>query len=79
MFKKAWAFGAFSDKMKILHINVLELYPITLAVHLFGDQWRNRNILFLCNNLCIVNCLNKQTSTNSLIMRMIRIIVLQSL
>ena len=79
MFKNAWAFGAFSDKMKMLHINVLELYPITLAVHLFGDQWRNRNILFLCDNLCIVHCLNKQTSTNSLIMRMIRIIVLQSL
>jgi hypothetical protein len=29
---------------------------------LFGNQWKNQNILFLCINLAIVYCLEKQTS-----------------
>ncbi|MEW8547296.1 MAG: reverse transcriptase domain-containing protein [Candidatus Thiodiazotropha sp.] len=79
MYQQFWAWGAFSDKVKQFHINMLELYPITLAVYLFGEYWQNKNILFFCDNLSIVYCLNKQTSKDKLIMRMLRIIVLRSL
>ena len=34
-----WAWGAFSDSVEQFHKKVLELYPITLAVYLFGSHW----------------------------------------
>lgn len=79
IFQEFWTWGAFSASVKQFHINILELYPITLAVYLFGSQWQNKNILFICDNLSIVHCLNNQTSKDKTIMRMLRIIVLQSL
>ena len=79
IFQEFWAWGAFSDYVKHFHINVLELYPITLAVYLFGSHWQNKNILFICDNMSIVHCLNNQTSKDKTIMRMLRIIVLESL
>lgn len=75
MYNEYWAWGAFSDAVKQFHINILELYPITLAVYLFSCHWQNKNILFICDNLSIVHCLNKQTSKDKLIMRMLRVIV----
>ena len=65
MFKQFWVWGPFSDRIKKLHINILELYPITLAVYLFGHHWRNKNVLFISDNLSIVFCINKQTSRTS--------------
>ena len=79
IFQQFWAYGAFSDKVKKFHINILELYPIALAVFLFGHHWRNRNVLFISDNLSIVYCINKQTSKDKIIMRLLRIIVLESL
>ena len=79
MFGSSWAYGGFSEKVKALHINILELYPIALAVYLFGHSWVNKNIYFMCDNLTIVYCLNKQTSKDKLIMKLLRVIVLTSL
>lgn len=58
MHHNAWTYGAFPPEVKKHHINILELYPITLAVHLFGHKWRNKNIRFICDNLAVVYCLN---------------------
>ena len=74
-----WAYGPFSSKVQQFHINILELYPIALAVKLFGLNWHNKNILFISDNLSIVYCLNKQTSKDPVIMRLIRFIVLEGL
>ena len=75
----SWTYGEFPTSAKCHHINVLELYPIALAVSLFGQTWTNKNILFTCDNLSVVFCLNKQSSKDSVMMRLIRIIVLKSL
>ena len=79
IFQQFWAYGAFSELVKKHHINILEMYPIALAVYLFGHFWRNRNVLFISDNQSIVYCINKQTSKDKIIMRLIRIIVLESL
>ena len=79
MYQQFWACGAFSVQVKEFHVNILELYPIILAVYLFGKHWQNKNILFMCDNLSIVHCINKQTSKDKTIMHMLRIIVLQAL
>ena len=78
-YKHNWAWGAFSEKIKQFHINILELYPISLAVCLFGHEWENQNILFICDNMSIVQCINKQTSKDKIIMKLLRKIVLTSL
>ncbi|WAQ99023.1 hypothetical protein MAR_023396 [Mya arenaria] len=75
----SWTYGVFTEKTKSHHINILELYPITLAVFLFGKSWHNKNILFICDNLAVVYCLNSQTSKDPVMMKLIRIIVLQAL
>ncbi|WAR01576.1 LOW QUALITY PROTEIN: DPOL-like protein, partial [Mya arenaria] len=49
------------------------------AVFLFGKSWHNKNILFICDNLAVVHCLNSQTSKDPVMMKLIRIIVLQAL
>lgn len=77
--QSSWTYGVFPDKIKTCHINILELYPIALAVSLFGNCWENKNILFICDNLAAVHCLNKQTSKDPLMMKLIRIIVLKAL
>ena len=78
-FKSSWTFGLFPDCAKRHHINILELYPIALAVSLFANALRNKNILFICDNQAVVYCLNKQTSKDPVMMHLIRIIVLKSL
>lgn len=74
-----WTYGIFPTPTKKLHINILELYPIALAVAIFGCHWENKNILFICDNLSVVHCLNKQTSKDPQMMSLIRTIVLQAL
>ena len=74
-----WTYGIFPDTAKKHHINILELYPIALAVVLFGHQWCNKNILFICDNMSVVFCLNKQTSKDKVMMKLIRLIVLCAL
>lgn len=76
---KSWTFGAFPSLVKHHHINVLELYPIALAVQIFGHHWTNKNICFVCDNLAVVYCLNKQTSRDPTLMKLIRVIVLKAL
>ena len=39
MYQQFLALGPFSDRVKQIHINILKLYPITLAVSLFGSYW----------------------------------------
>ncbi|XP_060606581.1 uncharacterized protein LOC132758891 isoform X1 [Ruditapes philippinarum] len=77
--QNSWTFGEFPETVKTLHINILELFPIALAVVMFGKYWANKNILFVCDNLAAVHCLNKQTSKDSIMMKLIRIIVLKAL
>lgn len=74
-----WTFGSFPILIQKLHINILELYPIALAVVMFGHLWSGKNVLFICDNLSVVYCLNKQTSKDKIMMKLIRFIVLKAL
>ncbi|XP_052796973.1 uncharacterized protein LOC128229245 isoform X1 [Mya arenaria] len=75
----SWTFGIFPQKVKEHHINILELYPIALAVNMFGHLWQNTNICFICDNMAVVYCLNKQSSKDKTMMKLIRNIVLSAL
>lgn len=76
--ENAWCANAWADS-EDYHITVLELYPIVLAVLMWGNKLRDKNILFFCDNLAVVNILNKQTSKDPVIMTLVRKFVLKCL
>ena len=49
-----------------------ELYPIVAAAVLWGEQWKCKQIIFLCDNEATVNILNKGRSKCLLIMKLMR-------
>jgi hypothetical protein len=79
VYSNEWTFGCFPLQIQQLHINILELYPIALAVVMFGHLWSGTNVLFISDNLSVVYCLNKQTSKDKIMMKLIRFIVLKAL
>ena len=48
--KNQWLAGSWSPEEQHSHISVLEFYPILLAVLLWEESLKNKNILFLCDN-----------------------------
>lgn len=61
------------------HINIKELFPIVLAIELWGASMLNKCILFHCDNLSVVHIINKQTSKDRVLMRLVRRLVVMCL
>ena len=70
-----WFHGTWQGENSSMNIAILELYPIVLAIHLFGYCLANKRILFSTDNLAIVHVLNKQTSKDKNIMCLMRNLV----
>jgi len=72
-------FGEWNTQWKNLNITLLELYPIVLAVEIWGSQFKNSCVVFHTDNLALVAIINKQTSKHVQIMFLIRKLVLSCL
>ena len=57
--------GLWSDRVKRLHINVLELKAVSLALQRFKDQCQNQKVLVATDNSTVVAYINKQGGTHS--------------
>jgi hypothetical protein len=57
-------------------ITTLELYPIYVLLGTFGHLIKNSSVLFHSDNLGVVEVLNKQSSSNKIIMSIVRPLVL---
>ena len=55
-------------------INWRELYAVVLAAATWGSQWRGKQILFHCDNQCVVEVLRSGTSRSPELMKLIRIL-----
>lgn len=51
---------------------LLELYPIVVAVVLWGHEWSGKRIKFLCDNLATVQIIRKRRSKSAIIMKLMR-------
>ena len=60
-------------------IAIKELFPIVVALELWGTQLQNQKILFMSDNAAIVHAINKQTCKEKTLMHLIRRLVLTSL
>ncbi|XP_069125516.1 uncharacterized protein [Argopecten irradians] len=63
----------------IRDITFLELVPIALAMVIWGEQFKNKKVIFHCDNQALVEILNKKTSKSNRVMKLIRPLVLTSL
>ena len=78
-FGSAWFFGEWSHWWKQQHIMFLELYPIVIALEIWGKQLCNKRLRLFTDNLSLVSVLSKQTSTDPLVMILVRRLVLTCL
>lgn len=79
VFGKSWFYGEWNEQWLSQNITVKELFPIVLAIEVWGNQMANRSICFNCDNEALVHVLNKQSSTEKNVMFLIRRLVLLSL
>ncbi len=60
-----WIQGDWPELWKELNIAFLELYPILLMLQLFGHKLVNSSIHFHCDNIAIVQIINKQSKLST--------------
>lgn len=58
------------------HITVKELFPIVLAVEIWGSLIQNQCIVFHSDNEAVVHIINKTSSKDKILMRLVRRLVL---
>ena len=78
-FGDRWFYGEWSKWWKEQHIMLLELYPIVVALELWGADLGNKRLMLFTDNLSLVSVLNKQTSKDPLVMILVRRLVLACL
>ena len=71
-----WCYGAWPVEWTSFNIAFLEFYPIVLSLSLWGDEMRNRCILFFTDNESSVHVINKQSCRDKQLMIFVRKLVL---
>lgn len=79
IYGRNYFYGAWPSNMQDLHIQVLELYPIMLAVHMYGHLMSNHSVTFMSDNQSVVYVVNKMSSKDKWLMTLIRPLVLACL
>ena len=77
--KRKWVAGTWHIPFYSSDITVLELYPLALVTELFGKFLANLCILFMSDNSGGVDVVNKTTSQNRSIMKLVRQLLLACL
>ena len=67
--------GQFPERWKNFSITILETYPIPALLATFAHKLKNSRILFNCDNLGVVHIINKQSSKNAVVMKLVRPLV----
>ena len=75
IFQNKWLGGAWASQCLRLNITLLELYPIFLALEIWGDQLANKCIQLNTDNMAVTFILNNFTSKDKQIMILVRLLV----
>lgn len=79
VFGTHWAHGTWPEHWTSMNITLLELFPIIVALHIFGQHIANQRIILHTDNEALTHIINSQTCKDSQIMILIRHLVLLSL
>lgn len=69
----------FIEKNLLSDITFLELFPVVVAIYIWGEQLKNKKILFHIDNQSVIAILNKKSSRSVTIMILVRKLVLACL
>ncbi len=75
MFQNNRSFGRFPHFSSVPSMTYLELVPIVIGIHLYGPRMANSRIVFVSDNMEVVEILGSQTSKCPNIMHLVRILV----
>ena len=75
IFGKNWCFGSWPHSWESKHITIKELFPIVLALELWGEHIKNQCIILYSDNEAVVTMINKMTTKNPDCMALIRRLV----
>ena len=79
VFGNRWLHGLWPASWKTYNIAVLELFPIVIAIHIWGSLMVDKCVLFFSDNAPVVDIINKQTCKDASIMVLHRDLVLSCL
>jgi hypothetical protein len=72
MLGDAWVMGLWPPTWRAYHISILEMYPIVLALELWGKRLANMCVVFHCDNSAVVDIINTQTASDTVMMCLVR-------
>ena len=76
---REWLYGNWPEPWKAYNIVTLELFPIVLALEVWGEQLKDRCVCLHCDNQALVHIINNQTAKEPKVMILIRRMVLHCL
>ena len=68
----SWFSEKWTNEWKDYHISVKELFPIVIAVEIWGQVMANKKVCFFSDNMAVVQVINKQTGKDRNIMKLLR-------
>lgn len=77
IFGSHWLYSTWPPKLAHLHITYKELFPIVLALEIWGPLLTNKCIVLHTDNAAVVHIINRQTSKDKNIMHLVRRLVIQ--
>ncbi len=79
-FNGRWAFSEWPCQSRLTtSIQIMEMFPIAVAMTIWGHFFQNKKVIFHCDNMSVVEALNKKSSKCGIIMSILRFITLKSL
>ena len=79
IFGRHWFAYPWVESMVPLGITIKELFPIVLALELWGIHLTNHKVLFMSDNQAVVQIINKQSCREPTLMKLVRRLVLAAL
>ena len=76
MFENNWFNGSWPAQIAHLPITFKELFPIVLALEIWGPRLSNQCLIAHSDNQAVVHIINKQSSKDRFIMKLVRRLVL---
>jgi len=71
-FKNEWFSGAWGISQSDQSIAYKELFPVVVALHVWGPRWHRCHVLFHSDNKTVVHILTSRTSKIPCIMQLLR-------
>ena len=79
LFESEWFSVPWTEAQRSWSIETQELYPIVVASQVWGKRWSSSRILIKCDNLSVVNCVNKGYSKVPIMGDLLRVFMYNSM